>query len=373
MLSQAGNPIYAELDTYKTLLSTTGDDAAKLTADKTKADIMITWQTAEGGFYKWIGDLKAKAYTTAWVSGGKSSSWVGENGRDLGTIDNDATISELLFLADVYKRSNDSKYRDAARAALEFLLTMQYPSGGFPQVHPARVGSGVTYSNYVTFNDDAMVRVLVALDHAAQQKAPLDGDIFTAEQRGKVVAAIDKAVDYILKAQIVQDGKKTVWCAQHDPVTHEPREARSYELPSKSGKESVGVVAFLMSRPQTPAVESAVKAAITWYKDSAKVADTAYVKRPSGNTDINYNPIQSQPGSAMWYRFYELDVDKPIFSGRLPKGTSQETECKKPEPFTDCQGKQDDIMKIEAERRYGYEWGGAYGDKLFTYSNSVGY
>jgi hypothetical protein len=30
-------------------------------------------------------------------------------------------------------------------------------------------------------------------------------------------------------------------------------------------------------------------------------------------------------------------------------------------------------MDIEAERRYGYEWGGAYGTRLFTYTDSVGY
>ncbi len=371
MLSQAGNPIYAELDTYKTLLSTTGDEAAKLAADKAKADIIITWQTAEGGFYKWIGDDKANAYKTAWVSGGKSKSWVGENGRDLGTIDNDATVSELQFLADVYKRSGDTKYRDAARKTLDFLLTMQYPSGGFPQVYPARADT--LYSNLVTFNDDAMARVLILLDQAAQQKAPFDGDLFTTEQRAKLANAISKGVDFILEAQIEQNGVKTVWCAQHDPVTYAPAQGRSYEYPSKSGKESVKIVGFLMSQPQTPDVAAGVKAAIAWYKGSGRVADTAYVKRPSGNTDLYYNPIKAQPGSSMWYRFYELDSDTPIFSGRLPMGTPQETACTKPEPFTDCRGKQSDIMQIEAERRFGYEWGGAYGTILTTYSDAVGY
>lgn len=379
MLSQVGNPAYAELDTYKQLLSTSGDEAAKLAADKAKADNMITWQTAEGGFYKYIGDDKADAYKTAWAKGvkdkkgftNKSREWVGENGRDLGTIDNDATVSELQFLADVYKRSGDAKYRDAARRTLDFLLTMQYPSGGFPQVYPKRVVA--TYSNEVTFNDDAMVRVLIVLDQVAKQKAPLDGDLFTAEQQAKVVSAVNKGVDFILKAQIVQNGVKTVWCAQHDPVTYAPKQGRSYEYPSKSGKESINVVAFLMTRPQTPEIKAAVKAAIAWYKGSARVADTAYVKVPKGNTDLNYNPIQRQPGSSMWYRFYELNSDTPIFSGRQPKGVPQEVACTKPEPFTDCRGKQNDIMQIEAERRFGYQWGGEYGNQLTAYTDTVGY
>jgi len=66
-----------------------------------------------------------------------------------------------MFLADVYRRSTETKYRDAARRALDFLLTMQAPSGGFPQVYPARTGA--TYSNYITFNDDAMVRLMELL------------------------------------------------------------------------------------------------------------------------------------------------------------------------------------------------------------------
>jgi PelA/Pel-15E family pectate lyase len=269
-------------------------------------------------------------------------------------------VTETMFLADAYRRSTDVKYRDAARKALDFLLTMQLPSGGFPQVYPARVGT--TYSNYVTFNDDAMVRVLAMLDHAEEKKPPLDGDVFTAEQLAKITTAIAKAIDFILKSQIVQAGVKTVWCAQHDPTSYVPRGARSYELPSKSGKESIGVIAFLMSQPQTPEVKAAAQAAIAWYKsDAVKVADTAYVNRPSSNTDDSYNPIQPRVGSTMWYRFYDLEQDTGFFSGRLASDNPPGL------------GKQYDIMDIEAERRYGYQWGGSYGTELFTYTNRVGY
>lgn len=363
-LSQAGNPVSAELDTYKVLLSTAADEAGRLAADKAKADIMLTWQTTEGGFYKHISDSKAGAgtrYSVPWTSGSKSSSWLGVNGEDLGTIDNDATTSELLFLADLYKRGGDTRYRDAARRTLDFLLLMQYPSGGFPQVYPKRGGSATSYSNYVTFNDDAMVRVLLVLDEVQKKQAPLDApNLFTADQYTRLAAAIAKGVDFIVKAQIVQGGVKTVWCAQHDPVSYEAREARAYEWPSKSGKESVGVVGFLMSQPQTPEVKAAVKAALAWFRSSAvQVADTAYVNRPSGSTDDSYNPIQKQAGSVMWYRFYDLDRDVGFFSGRTAAEGGK--------------GKQYDIMAIEPERRYGYSWGGAYAASLLTYASAVGY
>jgi PelA/Pel-15E family pectate lyase len=204
-----------------------------------------------------------------------------------------------------------------------------------------------------------MARVLILLDLAERQQAPLDGDVFSSTQRASIGAAIEKGVEYILNAQIVQNDEKTVWCAQHDPVTYEPRRARDYEWESKSGKESVLVLAFLMTRPQTPEVEAAVKAALAWYRSSSvQVANTRYVKRSSSSTDDNYNPIQPHTGSTMWYRFYDVDADVGFFSGRQPPtGT----------------GKQYDIMDIEPERRYGYEWGGNYGSSLLNYASSVGY
>jgi PelA/Pel-15E family pectate lyase len=227
-------------------------------------------------------------------------------------------------------------------------------------VYPERVGT--TYSNYVTFNDDAMARVLVLLLQVTKPGPPVDGDVFTDEQRAAAKTAIASAVDYILAAQIEQDGVKTVWCAQHDPVSYEPRGARSYELPSKSGKESVDVVSFLLTQPQTPEIEAAAKAAIEWFRsDDVQQADTAYVNRPSDSTDDSYNPIRSQPGSIMWCRFYDLAQNTCFFSGRLPTDDPPGV------------GKQYDIMDIEPERRYGYTWGGNFAGQLLTYADHVGY
>jgi PelA/Pel-15E family pectate lyase len=354
-LDQTGNPLNGIVSTYTTWLSTASGDAAKLIADTTLADNMITWQMPHGGWYKY-GVTK---YASPWNGTDPRADWTGANGMELGTIDNSATVTEIMFLADVFRRSNDTKYQASARKGMDFILTMQVPSGGFPQVYPAR---GIAYSNYVTFNDDAMVRVLGMLDLAVKQKAPFTSTTFSADQQAKIPAAIAKAIDYILKSQVVQSGVKTVWCAQHDPTTYAPLGARSYELPSKSGSESVGVIGYLMSQPQTTDVKAAAQAAIAWFKsDAVKVANTAYVSRPSGSTDDTYNPIQAKTGSTMWYRFYDLDQDTGFFSGRLPTDNP---------PVV---GKKYNIMDIEAERRYGYQWGGAYGTKLFAYTDKVGY
>ncbi len=354
-LDQTGNPLNSLVSTYVSWLSTASGDAAKLTADQTLADNTITWQLPHGGWYKYG---KAK-YAAPWNGTDPRADWTGANGVELGTIDNTATVTEIMFLSDVYRRSSNTKYRDSARKGLDFIFTMQTSTGGFPQVYPVRPSS---YSNYVTFNDDAMVRVLGMLDLALHQKAPFTADTFSAAQVAKLPLAISKAIEYILKSQIVQSGTKTVWCAQHDPNSYAPMGARSYELPSKSGSESVGVIGFLLSQPQTAEIKAAVQAAIAWYKsDAVVVKDTAYVSRPSGSTDDTYNPIQAKTGSTMWYRFYDLDKDVGFFSGRLPTDNPPGV------------GKKYNIMEIEAERRYGYQWGGAYGTKLFAYTDKIGY
>src|SRR5205085_5576780 len=116
----------------------------------TKADNIISWQMPHGGFYK-----SPEWYVAKWDGKAARSGWFGANNVELGTIDNQATVSEIMFLANVYSRTHDVAYRDSARMALDFLLNMQYSNGGFPQVYPKRT---IEYSNYVTFNDDAMVR-----------------------------------------------------------------------------------------------------------------------------------------------------------------------------------------------------------------------
>lgn len=352
-LDQTRNPVYALLNNYKSWLSTNKDTAAALAADRAKAGNIVSWQMPHGGFYK-----SPEWYASPWNGVAPRSGWLGANGVELGTIDNGGTVTEILFLANVYARTGDVRYRDSARAGIEFLLNMQYSTGGFPQVYPER---GTSYSNYVTFNDDAMVRVLVLFDQALKLKAPLDGDLATDDQRVRMTLALRLAVSYILKAQIVQNGVRTVWCAQHDPANYAPLGARSYELPSKSGSESARIVQFLMTRPQTADVANATRAAIAWYRSSAtQIRDMSYdtVNAKATNT----SPFVPKPGApTLWYRFYDLNADTGFFSGRLPTDRPPGT------------GKQYDIMQVEPERRYGYQWAGAYGTPVINYAAQVGY
>ena len=300
---------------------------------------LTTWQIANGGFYKAMADKYKSAY-----NGGQKSEWQAKGGGDLGTIDNNATIQEMRLLAVRYKATTNASYKAAFKTsfnkAVNFLLTMQRSKGGLPQVWPKRGN----YSDQITLNDNAMIRAMVTMMDIANSTSPFDSDIIDDASRRKVKSALDKAIDYLLKAQIVNDGKPTVWCAQHDTNSLAPVGARAYELPSKSGNESMGVVWFLMNWPdQNEAIQKAVKGAIAWYKKN-KLKDKAFSKTAG---------VVDKAGSSLWFRFYEVNNDNYFFCDR--EGASTKTQ---------------DFMKISEERRKGYQWAGDYGSAILSTENA---
>ena len=88
-----------------------------------------------------------------------------------------------------------------------------------------------------------MVNVMNLLRDVYSRKAPYTYVPDSLCQRART--AFDKGVECILKTQVKQNGKLTVWCAQHDEHTLAPAKARAYELPSLSGAESDNIVLLL--------------------------------------------------------------------------------------------------------------------------------
>ena len=305
----------------------------------TQANHLLTWQMEHGGWTKnWD-----YIYTRSWDGKESRSEWVNSKGEELGTIDNDATISELLFLAKVYQETKDDKYKQSIEKGIDFLMELQYPTGGFAQVYPERGN----YSDYVTFNDNAMINVLETLDLIAEKKYPFNNDLIDDVYQVKAQQSIKQGIDYILESQIEVDGKLLAWCAQHDPVTYEAREARAYEHPSISGSESIGIIRYLMARPQTKEISRAIEGALNWL-DEVKLENTRYI---SGDPNNVY--FVEDTNSTAWYRFYEIGTNRPIFSGR--DGVIKHN-----------------ILDIEEERRNGYAWGGHWGNQILEIASTVG-
>jgi PelA/Pel-15E family pectate lyase len=228
------------------------------------------------------------------------------------TFDNRATTDELRFLARMLHAGNNDQYRTALHKGIDYILSAQYPTGGWPQLYPP----GKKYHRHITFNDGAMVRLLEYLRDASQDDLYVFVD---SEKRAAAQRAFDRGIECILRCQIVVDGKLTAWCAQHDELDYAPRPGRAFELASLSGSESVGIVRLLMRLdPPSPEVARAVDAAVAWFKsvkiDGIKIVDNNLTARTAGERQ---RELVADPGSpGVWARFYELKSSRPLYANR---------------------------------------------------------
>ncbi len=257
------------------------------------------------------------------------------------TIDNDATFIQMRYLARVYAATGMERFRDGFLHGVDYLLEAQYENGGWPQFYPIRDG----YWKRITFNDDAMIGVMRVLRDLENKVGPFD--IIDEGRRTKISTALNKGLDVILKTQIEVDGVLTAWCQQYDETDLTPAGARSYEHPSISGGESVGIVRYLMEiEDPDPEIVSAIEHAVAWF-DQVKIANTRVaVTETDGQRDrVVVRDPDSEP---IWARFYEIGTNRPIFSGR--DGVIKYN-----------------LSEIERERRTGYSWYGSWPRSLLEH------
>ena len=286
---------------------------------------VLSWQTSAGSWPKNV--------DTA------SEPFQGSLSELRGTFDNAATTGEMRFLIRAYAVTSDVVIRKAFLKALHLLLEAQYPSGGWPQTFPLEKG----YSSHITFNDNTMVHILRLLREVSQWES---SNLVTKDHQRSCQKAFERGIECILRSQIKVRGVLTVWCAQHDPVSLEPRPARSYELESLSGGESANILQLLMELGQpTPAVVRAINAGAAWY-EASKIYGIRLVRDPEQGRLAVADP----DAPVLWARFYELGTQRPFFCDR--DGVRKY-----------------DFNQIGKERRNGYSWYGSYGhDVLKAYA-----
>jgi PelA/Pel-15E family pectate lyase len=293
---------------------------------KKVAAIILSFQTDAGGWPKNT-DTISKAYS-------------GDRAKLQPTFDNKATVDELRFMARMFNATQDATYRKSFDRGLAYVLSAQYANGGWPQFFPLRKG----YYDRITFNDGAMVRILQFVREVATEKTYA---FLEPKTRAACLKAFDLGIACILKCQIIVDGKPTAWCAQHDEKTFAPAKARSYELASFSGSESVGIVRLLMSL-ENPSVEvrASIEGAIAWF-ETHKVVGQRLDKQTDkdGKPDLVMTPDAQAP--ALWARFYDLKTGQPYVCDRdgVPKPK---------------------LADIGHERRNGYSWFGEYARDLLN-------
>ena len=188
--------------------------------------------------------------------------FIGDRRLLQGTFDNGATFGELRLLARAYRATRNEHSQNAFLKGLDHVLRARYPTGGWPQLYP----SGKGYHRHITFNDGAMVNILEFLGDVAHSQ---DFSFVTEGRRTAAEQGFASGIQCILKCQIKVNGKLTIWCAQHDETTLEPRWGRSFEPPALTSAESAGILRLLMSQDSpSPEIRQAIHAGARWFERS---------------------------------------------------------------------------------------------------------
>jgi PelA/Pel-15E family pectate lyase len=255
------------------------------------------------------------------------------------TFDNSTTYTHIEYLANVYAQTHTEKYRVACLKGLEFVLSAQFKNGGWPQYFPLEKGD---YSRHITFNDGAYMGIMNLLQNIVDNHP--DFSFVDTKLRKRIAVAYQKGLDCILKMQIVDQEKLTVWCQQHDEVTLQPAWARAFEPPAICNGESAGIVLFLMSidRPDARIIQ-AVQSAVKWFNDSkiqntrVETIDAPTEKSQYQTYSVDKVVVNDPKAPPIWTRYYELNTERPLFSDRNKKFLYS-------------------MAEVSRERRVGYAW-----------------
>lgn len=303
---------------------------AQMPTDST-ADKMLIYQLSNGGWPKQLDDKSVVNYDLALTPELKEK--IKATTVLHATFDNKATSREVLYLVKAYKKTQNKNYLKAAEKGLDYILEAQYANGGWPQYYPDKA----LYRSEITYNDDAMINVLNILQDIATQTNDFENVNSLYIEKAK--AAVNKGISCILKTQVKQNGKLTIWAAQYDKDSMLPAKARAFEPASLSTSESANVIRFLM-RLKNPSTEikNSIDGAVKWFTEY-KINGYRFDRQKT------VSGLVADNAAVVWARFYDLEKNIPIFGDR-----DNTVKLK--------------LEELSPERRNGYAWYGNWGQKL---------
>lgn len=303
------------------------------------ADVIVSFQIPSGGWGKNLDMSKeprrpGEAYVpnniSRLLSPGDFDTPVEPEWNYVGTIDNDATITQLHFLAKVITAvgaKDGAVYHASFLRGMDYLFVAQFPNGGWPQVWPLEGG----YHDAITYNDDAMTQVVELMRQVAQG---YDEFAFVPQDvRAHAAASFTRGIQCILASQIVVNGTPTVWPQQADVLTLKPASARNFEPPALCSSESVTLLLLLMNDFPHPSVaeQRSIRAAAAWFKKTAIHGQR--LERTAAGSQL----IPSAGAVPIWARYYQVGTDLPIFGDR-------------------DKSIHDQVNELSMERQHGYRW-----------------
>jgi len=295
------------------------------------ADNIILFQKENGGWpknYDFFAILTPEQKDTVMASKSATNT----------TFDNGNTYTQIAALAIAYTATNSDKYKKSAIKGLNFLLNSQYKNGGWPQYYPLEKN----YSRCITYNDGVFEGIMQLLKDILDKKPQYN--FVDNKLQKKIQKAFNKGLDCIVKTQIIENGRATVWCQQHNEVTLQPAWARKFEPACICNKESADLIVFLMSidNPK-PEIIDVIQNAVVWFEES-KIYNTREVTIAAPREVSAYSVsvtdkiiVTDSTAAPIWTRYYELKTHKPLFCNRDSKVVYS-------------------LAEVARERRSGYGW-----------------
>ena len=219
------------------------------------ADVIVSFQTPAGGWGKNMDMSKeprrpGESFTTnnlsRFLTPDDFDAPLEPEWNYVGTIDNDATTTQMNFLAKVISSvaaKDRATYIPTFLRGMEYLFEAQYPNGGWPQVWPLEGG----YHDAITYNDDAMTQVEELMLHTANGRNEFA--FVPHSVRMRAAASASRGVRCILASQIVVNGTLTVWPQQADPLTLKPESGRNFETTCSERRRKRRVAVAANGRP----------------------------------------------------------------------------------------------------------------------------
>lgn len=282
---------------------------------------MLTWQTPAGGWSKNI-DMYTKAREKGQIFGEKNY---------IPTFDNNATIMQIIQLKHAIGQNGGDKnsvkdIKESLHKAINYLLSAQYPNGGFPQTYPLVGG----YHDLVTYNDDVMANIIALLND--MRKAP-KAYALNASQLVEVNTHFNLALQRIMKDQVTVNSQQGAWGQQHDPLTYQLKSARAYEMAALSSMETARLLEKLMQIDgPNKALKTTIEKGINWLK-AEQIIGIRWQRHENKNSEF----IVDKTVQGLWPRFIDQDTGKPVFGDR--NGQIYAT-----------------VQEVSIERQNGYAW-----------------
>jgi PelA/Pel-15E family pectate lyase len=208
------------------------DDDYYYNAAQQTAKALIKAQHPSGG-WNYMYDFEGENAIKYWYETIGANGWRLEEFHKYygnATFDDGSTYESATFLLRLYLEKKDPEIKTALDKAIDFVLTSQYPNGGWPQRYP--LVKGKNYTNYITFNDDVAVKNILFLIMCYNE--------FNDE---RIKHAIYRGMDCFLDLQM--PAPQPGWAMQYDK-NGKPAPARSYETTCLSTTTTVNNLYQLM-------------------------------------------------------------------------------------------------------------------------------